>query len=102
MIYDYKGHYSYDKNTITNWNNTSIGVYYCGVLSSAGKLSVYYVGKGTSSEGMRARLLDHLNISNLPGCTHFGYRVCGTKTEAENFEMKEIERLQPRYNQVGK
>jgi len=97
MIQPYKGHYSYNKRVVSDWDSTAIGVYYCGYLS-INNLYVLYVGKATSNEGIRGRLLQHLKENKWPDVSHFGYCVCSTSKEAEDFEASEIKRLKPKYN----
>ncbi|MCR4277386.1 MAG: hypothetical protein NUV87_04635 [Candidatus Roizmanbacteria bacterium] len=102
MIQPYKGHYQYNEKVISEWDSTAIGVYYCGYPLTNGNLSVLYVGKATSDTGVRGRLLQHLSEDKWPDVSHFGYCVCSTSKEAEDFEASEIERLKPKYNTQGK
>lgn len=102
MISQYEGPFSYDKNIVQNWNNTSGGVYYCGALSQNGKLTVFYVGKAFGDGGIRGRLLQHMNENKWRDVTHFGYAICSTEKEAIDFESQEIRRLNPKYNTQGK
>ncbi len=102
MIQSYKGNYLFDKETVQNWNSSVIGVYYCGDINNNGSLTVLYVGKATSEEGIRGRLLQHLNEEKWSDITHFGYCVCTTSEEAEKFEASEIMKYQPKYNKQGK
>ena len=60
------------------------------------------VGRGVGDGGIRGRLLNHLRNDYWPDVTHFGYCVCSTAKEAEDFEASEIKRLQPKYNTQGK
>jgi hypothetical protein len=30
MVYEFKGPYLFDNDTISGWNSSAIGVYYCG------------------------------------------------------------------------
>ena len=90
MIYQFKGPYSLDDSTISGWNSTAIGVYYCGAKTAEGKLSVYYIGKSVADDGIRGRLLQHLGERKWPDVTHFGYEQCDTVTEAERYELAEI------------
>jgi len=101
MIQEYKGPYQYSDKVVGDWDSDAIGVYYCGYLSG-GNLSVLYVGKSVGDGGIRGRLLDHLRDDYWPDVTHFGYRVCGTVRETEDFEAREIARLNPKYNKQGK
>ncbi len=99
MIYKYEGHYQYNEKIVGDWDSTAIGVYYCGYPDNTnGYLSVLYVGKATSNQGIRGRLLQHLAEDEWQDVTHFGYCVCSTSKEAEDFEISEIERLKPKYN----
>ena len=102
MRYAYQGHYSYSHPVISNWNNNQIGVYYCGFTLPNGNLSVLYVGRATGDNGIRGRLLQHLGEDRWPNVTHFGYVVCDTVKDAEDFEATEIARLQPLHNTQGK
>jgi excinuclease UvrABC nuclease subunit len=102
MVAKYQGHYHYNKPTVTNWKPDAIGVYYCGYPANNGGLNPLYIGKGTSEGGIRARLLSHLDDDYWPDVTHFGYCICSTLKEAENFEAQEIYRCKPKYNQQGK
>ena len=102
MIYQYQGHYSYNQPTISGWNNSQIGVYYCGYLLQDGTLHPLYVGQATGQDGIRGRLLQHLGEDNWPEATHFGYYVCDTTQEADTFEATEIARCNPKYNTQGK
>lgn len=101
MIQEYKGPYPYTEKVVGDWDSSAIGVYYCGYPSN-GKLSVLYVGKSVGDGGIRGRLLDHLRDDYWPDVTHFGYRVCSTTKETEDFEASEIARLKPKYNKQGK
>lgn len=101
MIQTYKGHYPYNKKVVSNWNSTAIGVYYFGYLNTNG-LYVLYVGKATGDEGIRGRLLQHLREDEWPDVSHFGYCICSTSQEAEDFEASEIKRLKPKHNIQGK
>ncbi|KKP42224.1 MAG: hypothetical protein UR31_C0017G0003 [Parcubacteria group bacterium GW2011_GWA2_33_14] len=101
MRNSYEGHYSYDKDVVGNWNATAMGVYYCGYIDG-NNLIVHYVGRATSDEGIRGRLLQHLSEDKWQDVSHFGYSVCTTSREAEDFEASEILRLKPKYNMQGK
>lgn len=103
MIYPYNGHHSYDRPTISYKAPEAIGVYYCGAINTAGNLVPYYIGRAMG-EGVSisSRLLDHLRENNWPGVAHFGYCICTTQKEAEEFEKSEIQKFQPRYNTQGK
>jgi len=102
MIQQYSGHHQYDHRVISDWAYSVIGVYYCGYLQANGMLFPLYVGKATGKEGIRGRLLQHLQQSDLPGISHFGFCVCSSEKEADDFEANEIKRLQPRHNIQGK
>lgn len=102
MIQEYKGEYEYKENIISNWKSTSIGVYYCGFKSIKGVFSVLYVGRATGDHGIRGRLLEHLQENKWPDVSHFGYCICSTSKEAEDYESSEIKRLKPKYNIQGK
>ncbi|QQG42452.1 MAG: hypothetical protein HYW15_03005 [Candidatus Giovannonibacteria bacterium] len=98
---EYNGHYSYDLTTVSGWESKVIGVYYIGYLSGQ-NLTPVYVGKATGLDGIRGRLLDHLNENNWSDASYFGYRICNSAAEAEQLEAAEIRRCQPRYNELGK
>ena len=102
MIYQFKGPYSFDNATISGWNSTVIGVYYCGARTADGKLTVYYIGKSTADGGIRGRLLQHLSERKWADVTHFGYETCDTISETERHESSEIARYKPKYNTQGK
>ena len=102
MIYQFKGPYLFNVTTVTEWNSTAIGVYYCGAKIMDGKLSVYYIGKSVADEGMRGRLLQHLSDKKWPDVTHFGYEACDTVSETEKHELAEIAKYKPKYNTQGK
>ena len=101
MIHEYNGHYAYSEPVIKNWNDDSIGVYYCGVVAE-NKLRPFYIGKGAGDGGMRSRLLNHLTEDNWTDVTHFGFQRCDTIRETEAFEAEEIKLYQPKYNTQGK
>ena len=101
MVRNYNGQYSYNRDTITNWNSDSIGVYYCGYILPNGNLSPFYIGRAVGQGGIRARLLEHLLDDSWPDVTHFGYCICDTVSEAENLESQEILNFNPKYNTQG-
>lgn len=98
MAQPYNGQHSYDKAVVTGWNSTAIGIYYCGYLNQTGQLVPCYIGKGTGQDGIRGRLLDHLNQDHWPDVTHFGFILCNNAQEAEGLERTEIGRHRPKYN----
>ncbi|MCC6290861.1 hypothetical protein IT398_02250 [Candidatus Nomurabacteria bacterium] len=102
MVYPFKYPYHYTAKVVEGWDSSAIGVYYCGMLTTDGKLTILYIGKGTSDGGIRVRLLDHLRDDYWPDATHFGYHRCDTVAEAERHEAEEIKKYQPKYNKVGK
>ena len=102
MISQYQGHFLYNSLTIRNWKSTSKGIYYCGYILPNGNLAPNYIGRAISIDGIRGRLLEHLNIEIWPDVTHFGYVVCSTIKEAEEFEATEIALFNPKYNIKGK
>jgi excinuclease UvrABC nuclease subunit len=63
---------------------------------------VLYVGRAVGKEGIRGRLLQHLQEDYWPNVSHFGYCLCNTTKEAEEHEANEIKRLQPKHNKQGK
>ena len=102
MIYQFKGPYSFDNATVSGWNSTEIGVYYCGAKTANGKLTPYYIGKSAAEGGIRGRLLQHLSERKWPDVTHFGYESCDTVRETESHELSEIAKYKPKYNTQGK
>jgi len=103
MIYEYKGQYPYNVISVKNNAPDSIGVYYCGYPNASNVLIVHYVGRAMGDGvSISSRLLDHLREDNWSDTSHFGFRVCSTKEEAENLEAAEINRLKPKYNTQGK
>ena len=102
MIYQFKGPYLFDNATISGWNSSAIGVYYCGAKTADGKLAVSYIGKSVADGGMRGRLLQHLSERKWPDVTHFGYKQCDTAVETEHHELAEIAKYKPKYNIQGK
>jgi excinuclease UvrABC nuclease subunit len=102
MVNSYQGHYTYTQKVIGDWNNSQIGVYYCGYIGQNGNLMPLYIGQAVGQGGIRGRLLQHLNQDSWPDVTHFGYCVCGTTKEASDLESAEILKHQPKYNTQGK
>lgn len=102
MVQPYQGNYSYNQKVIGDWNNSQIGVYYCGYVLPNGNLQPLYIGQGVGQDGIKGRLLQHLNQDNWPDVTHFGYCVCDTVKEAEDLESAEIIKFKPKYNTQGK
>lgn len=102
MVHPYQGHYTYSQKVIGDWNNNRIGVYYCGYVAQNGNLMPLYIGQAVGQDGIKGRLLQHLSQDNWPDVTHFGYCVCNTTKEAEDFESSEIAEYQPKYNTQGK
>lgn len=96
-MYTYNGEYSFNKSIISNWDNSATGVYYL-----FENTIIVYVGSATSPEGIRGRLLQHVNERNFSTVTKFGYKVINGKDIILAHELSEIKRLQPRYNDVGK
>lgn len=102
MIQPYKGHYSYSEKVISEWDSTAIGVYYCGYPLTNGNLFVLYIGKATSDQGIRGRLLQHIGNEEWSDVSHFGFHICSTSKEAEDFEASEIKIYKPKHNTQGK
>ena len=102
MIQPFKGPYYYDYDTVNNWDSSVIGVYYCGAKTLDGKLTIYYIGRGVGDDGIRGRLLQHLNETKWNDVTHSGYEVCDTEQVTINHETSEIEKHRPKYNKQGK
>jgi len=100
MIQAYKGQFAYQKLFVQLSTPEKIGVYYLGMINNNGVFQVLYVGKSTNQNGgIRARILEHIGLGEWPDITNFGYCICDTQTETENFEITEIKRLNPKYNQ---
>lgn len=96
----YKGPYLYNKQTLTDWNSSAIGIYYCGIPIRDGSGVVpYYIGRSVADGGIRGRLLQHLTDDYWPDVTHFNFTVCGSATEAIALEANEIRRFSPKYNE---
>lgn len=102
MIMAYSGNYPYNRSSVTISAPDNIGVYYCGSLNQNGGLGTMYIGRALGDGvTIKSRLIDHL-VDKWTDVTHFGYRICTTKKEAEDLETNEIQRLQPKYNKIGK
>lgn len=103
MIYDYRGNFQFEKNSIIQNALTEWGVYYCGYITSQGTLKPLYIGRAIGEDvTIRSRLLEHKSSKFWPDVTSFGFQVCTTKSEAEKLEQDQIKKFQPKYNQVGK
>lgn len=102
MIQSYSGHYLYNKVSITSNAPGTFGVYYCGFING-NNLTPLYIGRA-AGDGVtiKSRLLDHLSNDRWPNVTHFGFRICTTKTEAIDQEALDIRAFQPPYNTQGK
>jgi excinuclease UvrABC nuclease subunit len=99
MIYSYKGHYQYNKLSISNNAPDEIGVYYCGSLNKNGELIPYYIGRALGENvTIKSRLLDHFRHDYWSDVTYFGFQVCTTTKEVESFEKTQIEKYKPKYN----
>ena len=101
MVYPFKGPFSYDSDTVSDWDSKTIGVYYCGFKDTDGKLTIYYIGRAIGDGGVKARLLQHLNENKWRDVTHFGYHFCDTDKEAIDHEAAEIKLYKPKYNTQG-
>lgn len=101
MAQEYKGHYTFSKEVVQNWDNNQGGVYYCGVINANGNLTPYYIGKAFGDGGIRGRLLQHLSENKWRDVTHFGYCVCFSENESLMLEKKEITKFNPKYNTQG-
>lgn len=101
MVSSYQGHYSYNKQSVQANALHSWGVYYCGHLIPGGNLVPDYIGRA-AGQGVtiNSRLSNHLNTDRWNEVTHFGFVTCSTSQEAENFEKVEIQRCNPKYNQI--
>ncbi len=102
MVHGFQGNYTYSEKVVGDWKSNAIGVYYCGYPTTEGKLRLLYIGVGTSENGMRGRLLDHLREDYWPDATHFGYQQCDSAKEALDWESAEILKYKPKYNTQGK
>lgn len=99
MIYAYAGHYPYTEQLININAPESIGVYYCGYVNNQNVLVTLYVGRAMGTGvTIRSRIQDHFRNDNWSDVSHFGYAICSTAKDAEDFEVSEIRRLQPKYN----
>lgn len=98
MAKPYSGHFPYTERGISDHGPISTGVYYCGVITTEGKLRPYYIGKSSAIHGMRGRLLQHLSESKWWDITHFGFEECTTEDEALRHEENEIKLYKPKYN----
>lgn len=99
----FKGPYVYNEKIVSEWNSTSIGVYYIGAKTSENQLSVFYIGKAVGAGGIRKRLLEHLSENKWGDATHFGFHISKTSDikKIEEFEKKEIAEYAPKYNALG-
>lgn len=103
MVYAYSGHFPYNGLSVATNATDNLGVYYCGYVNGNSALITLYVGRAAGDGvSVRSRLSDHLRNDSWRDVTHFGYRICSTKKEAEDLEAAEIQRLQPKYNTQGK
>lgn len=102
MITHYPGPYDYDHSVVSKWQSTDMGVYFCGYLTSSGKIFPLYIGRAVGEGGIRSRLLQHLLEDKWPNVTHFCFSVCSTEREAINYEAQQIALLQPKLNIQGK
>lgn len=103
MVYNYQGHYQYNKVSVTSNAPDEIGIYYCGYVDANNTLITHYVGRAKGDGvSIRSRLSDHLRQDSWPDVFHFGCRACTTKKEAEDLETAEVLRLKPKYNIQGK
>jgi len=99
MIEQYHGNYQFNEQVIKSNAPLLSGVYYCGHLNQNGSLNPDYIGRASGyGVSIRSRLIDHLN-NYWTGVTHFGFYICSTPQEAEQFEVAEISKFNPRYNQ---
>ena len=89
MIYKYEGHFEYNEATIKALDESIIGVYYCGQTQINNQLYPLYIGKGTSENGIKIRLLEHYHNDSWPDVTHFGFCRRETALETEEFERRE-------------
>jgi len=102
MIMAYSGNFLYNQPSVAVSAPDSLGVYYCGSLNQDRSLGALYVGRALGDGvTIKSRLRDHFS-DRWPDVTHFGFRICTTMKEAEDLESSEIQRLQPKYNKVGK
>jgi hypothetical protein len=73
----------------------------------SGDIELVYIGNGSGAEGVRGRLLDHLEaIDGTQGATHFTWSSALTET-ADQMEARELAAFEarygclPLYNEVG-
>jgi excinuclease UvrABC nuclease subunit len=102
MIYNFQGNYLFDQKTVSGWNSSAIGIYYCGYQNQKRELVPFYIGRAVSNDGIRGRLLQHLSENKWLDVSVFGYTQCTTPQEALNLEEQEIVKFQPKYNTQGK
>ena len=102
MIQSYAGSYPYNKDSITRYASDKLGVYYVGYLKGDNLVTMYVGRAAGNGVSIKSRLLNHLSQDYWPEVSSFGFSVCDTKTEAENLEAQEINRLKPPYNRTGK
>lgn len=83
--------------------SAEMGVYYCCYMNGKNEPFTLYVGRDRGDGlSIRSRILDHMRNDHWPAVTHFGFRICTTKKEAEDLEVEEIQQLKPDYNELGK
>lgn len=103
MVHDYSGHYPFNPFSIGAYAPESMGVYYCGYQDNSGDLIPLYIGRAKGEDvTIRGRVGSHRRDGKWTDVTHFGFRICTTKTEAEELEVAEISRFQPKYNVQSK
>lgn len=98
---EYKGHFIFNKLSISLYASDKIGVYYMGCINAlSGKLEVLYIGRAVGSGvNIKSRLFDHFNNGEWIDVSHFGYIEFLDINEAITFEKSEIVRLlYPKYN----
>lgn len=97
MIGSYQGPYSYGQLFIQLSAPAKTGIYYCGYLVN-NTLQPLYIGMSSDQNGIKGRLLDHINSKRWSDVTHYGYILCDTDFEAKYLEESEIKKHQPKYN----
>lgn len=102
MSTPYPGPYAYDDDVVSKWQSSAIGVYFCGYLTSSGKILPLYIGRAIGEAGIRGRLLQHLLENKWRDVTHFCYNVCASEREAMDLEAQQIALHRPKYNIQGK
>ena len=95
---EYESPCFFDKSAIKNLSSLVKGVYYLGYLNTQQELIPLYIGKATGAEGIKGRLLDHIENNQFNDITHFEYIETDNEKEALIIEEIEIKKHNPKYN----